>query len=78
LGLGRVLYKEWAPLWSRQDPEENLFASQMNALSKYVVSTTLEEPLGWQNSTLIKDEGLAEGISELKRPGKDIVVSRER
>jgi dihydrofolate reductase len=74
--MGRVLYEEWAPLWSRQDPDENPFAAQMNGLPKYVVSATLEEPLEWQNSTLIRGEELAEGISDLKRqPGKDIVVS---
>jgi dihydrofolate reductase len=74
--MGRVLYDEWAPLWSKQDPEQNPFAAQMNALAKYVVSATLEEPLAWQNSTLIKGEELAEGISDLKQqPGKDIVVS---
>jgi dihydrofolate reductase len=74
--MGRVLYEEWAPLWSKQDPEENPFAAQMNGLSKYVVSATLGEPLEWQNSTLIKGQELVEGISELKRqPGKDIVIS---
>jgi dihydrofolate reductase len=74
--MGRVLYEEWAPLWSKQDPEDNPFAAQMNALAKYVVSDTLQEPLEWQNSTLIEGEELVEGISDLKRQeGKDIVVS---
>src|SRR5215217_480934 len=69
--MGRVLYEEWAPLWSRQHPEENPFAAQINSIPKYVLSTPLEKPLEWQNSSLIQDEGLAEGISELKRrPGK--------
>ena len=74
--MGRVLYEEWAPLWSKQDPEENPFAAQMNGLAKYVVSDSLEEPLDWQNSTLIEGEELVKGISDLKRQeGKDIVVS---
>ena len=30
-------------------------AAQMNTMKKYVVSMTLEEPLGWQNSTLISE-----------------------
>jgi dihydrofolate reductase len=48
----------------------------MNGFAKYVVSDTLEEPLAWQNSTLIKGDDLAEGISDLKRrTGKDIVIS---
>jgi dihydrofolate reductase len=73
--MGRVLYEEWAAYWPQQDPEENPVAEQMNGVQKYVVSTTLEGPLEWQNSTLIQGD-VAEEISELKRqPGKDIVIS---
>lgn len=73
--MGRVNYEEWAAFWPRQDPEENPIAAQMNGLRKYVVSTTLEEPLEWNNSTLIK-ENVAEEIAELKRqPGKNITIS---
>ena len=50
-------------------------AAQMNAMKKYVVSTTLEEPLGWQNSTLI-GENVAGEIADLKqKEGGDIVIS---
>jgi dihydrofolate reductase len=73
--MGRVLYEEWAAYWPQQDPEENPVAAQMNGLRKYVVSTTLEGPLEWNNSTLIEGD-VAEEISDLKRqPGKDIVIS---
>jgi len=73
--MGRVLYEEWAAFWPQQDPEENPVAEQMNGVRKYVVSTTLEEPLEWNNASLI-GENVAEEISELKRqPGKDIVIS---
>src|ERR671913_2049611 len=73
--MGRVLYEEWAAYWPQQDPEENPVAEQMNGVQKYVVSTTLEGPLEWQNSTLIQGD-VVEEISELKRqPGKDIVIS---
>jgi dihydrofolate reductase len=73
--MGRVLYEEWAAYWPQQDPEENPVAAQMNGVRKYVVSTTLEEPLEWNNATLIGGN-VAEEISELKRqPGKDIVIS---
>ena len=73
--LGRVNYEEWAAFWPGQDPEENPMAAQMNAMQKYVVSTTLEEPLGWQNSTLI-GENAAEEIAGLKQEeGGDIVIS---
>ena len=73
--LGRVNYEEWAAYWPGQDPEENPMAAQMNAMQKYVVSTTLKEPLGWQNSTLI-GENAAEEIARLKQEeGRDIVIS---
>ena len=73
--MGRVLYEEWADFWPQQDPEENPFAGRMNGVRKYVVSTTLKEPLGWNNSTLIK-ETVAEEIAGLKRQtGGDISIS---
>jgi dihydrofolate reductase len=73
--MGRTTYEEWAAFWPNQNPEENPDAAQMNAVRKYVVSTTLEEPLEWSNSTLIK-ENVAEEIEKLKnQPGKDIVIS---
>jgi dihydrofolate reductase len=46
----------------------------MNGYPKHVVSTTLQEPLEWNNSTLMKGN-VAEEVSKLKRqPGKDILV----
>ena len=46
----------------------------MNNIPKFVVSKTLEEPLEWNNSTLIKGD-VAEEITELKgQPGKDITI----
>ncbi len=74
--MGRVLYEEWAAFWPNQDPEENPVAAQMNSLTKYVVSTTLAEPLEWNNAELIRGDGFAERVAELKRQsGMDIVVS---
>src|SRR5215210_4075954 len=73
--MGRVNYEEWAAFWPGQDPEVNPMAAQMNSMQKYVVSTTLEEPLSWQNSTLI-GEDVGEEIGRLKQgDGGDIVIS---
>ena len=73
--MGRTLYEEWADFWPSQSPEENAVAARMNGVRKYVVSTTLKEPLGWDNSTLIK-ENVAEEIAALKRQsGGDISIS---
>ena len=72
--MGRVLYEEWAAYWPQQDPEENPVAARMNGIQKYVVSTTLEEPLEWNNTTLINGD-VAEEITKLKQlPGKDISI----
>lgn len=74
--IGRVLYEEWAAHWPSQSPEEKPVAARMNGVRKYVVSTTLEEPLEWQNSTLIQGDRFAEEISGLKQQtGGDISVS---
>jgi len=73
--MGRVLYEEWVAFWPQQSPDENPVAETMNNVRKYVVSTTLEGPLEWNNATLIGDN-VAEEISKLKQqPGKDIVIS---
>jgi dihydrofolate reductase len=64
--LGRVNYEEWTAFWPQQDPEEYPVAGFMNGVRKYVVSTTLEEPLEWNRSTLIKGN-VAEEIAGLKR-----------
>jgi dihydrofolate reductase len=72
--LGRVTYEGFAAAWPHMTEEAGEFAAMMNGYPKYVVSTTLEEPLEWNNSTLIKGN-IAEEISSLKQqPGKEILV----
>jgi dihydrofolate reductase len=72
--FGRVTYQEFAAFWPYQNSAEQPFTDYLNNTLKYVVSTTLEEPLEWQNSTLIKDD-VAEVVAGLKQqPGKDIGI----
>jgi dihydrofolate reductase len=72
--LGRVTYEEFAAFWPYQNSAEQPFTDYLNDTPKYVVSTTLQEPLEWQNSILIKGN-LAEEIARLKeQPGKDITI----
>ena len=72
--LGRVTFQELASYWPYQNSAEQPFTNYLNNTAKYVVSTTLEEPLEWQNSKLIKDN-VAEEIAKLKQhQGKDIVI----
>jgi dihydrofolate reductase len=72
--LGRVTYQEFAAYWPYQNSTEQPYTDYLNNTPKFVVSTTLEEPLEWQNSTLIKGN-VAEEVSRLKQqPGKDITI----
>jgi dihydrofolate reductase len=71
--LGRVTYEHLAAYWPDQ-PGGTPMVDFLNGVPKYVVSRTLEEPLAWNNSTLIKGNA-AEEIAKLKRQqGKDITV----
>lgn len=52
----------------------NPFADALNAIPKYVVSTTLRSASAWRNSTLISDD-VVESIRRLKQqPGKNILL----
>jgi dihydrofolate reductase len=71
--LGRVTYEALAAYWPNQ-PSGTPMVDYINSVPKFVVSRTLEEPLEWNNSTLIKGDP-AEEIAELKRQsGKDITI----
>jgi dihydrofolate reductase len=73
--LGRVTYQEFASYWPGVSPEDQPFAGYMNNTPKYVVSTTLEGPLEWNNSTLIEGN-VAEEIARLKQqPGENIGIT---
>ena len=69
--LGRRTYEDLLESWNKQGGP---FKEMLNSSPKYVASQTLEEPLRWPNSTLIKGD-VREAVTELRdRPGKDIVV----
>ncbi len=71
--LGRVTYEIFAGYWPSA-PADNPLAGIINALPKYVVSTTLREPLSWANSTLIADD-VPTRIARLKEEdGQDLRV----
>ena len=80
--LGRVTYEGFAAAWPNmmeqyrgpRRAELGEYADMMNGYPKHVVSTTLKEPLEWNNSTII-EENVAEEVLRLKQqPGKEILV----
>jgi dihydrofolate reductase len=62
--LGRKTYEIFADHWPKQ-PAEDPLAGTFNDMPKFVVSTTLKEPLAWQNSTLIRGD-VPKEIAKLK------------
>ena len=70
--VGRVTYESFAGAWPQR---EGPFAEKMNSMPKYVVSSTLEEPLEWNNSTLIRGD-VAKEVAKLKeQDGGPILVA---
>src|SRR3712207_1111659 len=71
--LGRATYEGLAAYWPHQ-PGGTPMVDYINSVPKFVLSATLEEPLEWNNSTVIGGNA-AEEVAKLKRrPGKDITV----
>lgn len=62
--VGRVTYEDLAGVWPNW-PEPNPFTEALNKVEKFVASTTLTEPLPWQNSTLLKGDA-ADAVAKLK------------
>jgi dihydrofolate reductase len=62
--LGRITYENFAGYWPKQPP--NPMSEKMNNVEKFVASTTLTEPLAWQNSTLLNGDA-ADAVARLKQ-----------
>ena len=73
--FGRVTYEGMAAYWPTPAAEEDdpRIAARMNAISKIVVSRTVDKA-DWANTRLIKDD-VPEELTRLKeQPGKDIAI----
>jgi len=52
--FGRRTYEHLFSVWANKS--DNPFSEHLNKIQKYVASTTLKEPLPWQNSTLLNGD----------------------
>jgi dihydrofolate reductase len=68
--LGRVTYERFAAAWPSQEGE---FADKFNAMPKYVVSSTLQDPQ-WNNSTVLGGDVVEEVAKLRQNRDGDIVV----
>jgi dihydrofolate reductase len=71
--LGRRTYEGFAQHWPNASEEEQAVAEPLNTKPKYVASTTLTEPLEWQNSSLLEGD-VAEAVAALKRGDGDYLL----
>ena len=70
--LGRTTYQNMAAAWPHM-PGDNPFTGWINAMPKYVASTTLSAPLEWNATLLEGDAGTA--VAALKdTTGPDLTV----
>ncbi len=70
--LGRTTYQNMAATWPHM-PADNPFTERINAMPKYVASTTLTPPLEW-NATLLEGD-VPTALATLKdSPGPDLTV----
>lgn len=72
--LGRRTYEIFAAYWPTAPEEEDAIAGPLNRAPKYVASTTLTEPLAWDNSRLLRPD-VATAVRTLKQEdGPDLHV----
>jgi dihydrofolate reductase len=71
--MGRVTYEGFAAAWPDRAGADD-FADRINAMDKYVVTSTLDKA-EWNNTTIIPGDDLVAEVSRLKeQPGGDILI----
>jgi dihydrofolate reductase len=70
--FGRRTYLDFFEVWPKRT--NNPYTHVLNNSPKYVASTTLTQPLPWQNSTLIGGDVPAAVARLKKEDGQDLVV----
>lgn len=70
--LGRRTYEDLHGFWPKQPP--NPITERLTRSTKYVASTTLEEPLAGENSTLLPGDA-AETVADMRATGgEDLTI----
>ncbi len=72
--VGRNTFEAFREFWPRQTDDPTGVSEYLNAVHKYVVSSTLNDP-GWQNTTVLRGALIDEVQSLKEAPGRDIVAT---
>lgn len=68
--MGRTTYEDFAAIWPRRtDP----WADRINAMPKYVFSSTLEKA-EWNNTTIVRGDVVAEVTKLKQQEGRDLLI----
>ncbi|GHO57512.1 dihydrofolate reductase family protein [Ktedonobacter robiniae] len=68
--MGRTTYEGFAKIWPRRtDP----WADRINAMPKYVFSSTLEKA-DWNNSTIVRGDVVAEVTKLKQQEGRNLLI----
>jgi dihydrofolate reductase len=70
--FGRRTYERFYAFWPQQT--DNPFTGFLDHARKYVASTTLTEPLPWNNSVLLKGDAAATVAALKQQPGEDLLI----
>jgi dihydrofolate reductase len=68
--MGRRTYEGFAPVWSSRSGDP--FSEHINAMDKWVVSSTLRDP-EWNNTRVIAGDPVSAIVDLKNQPGGDIV-----
>lgn len=66
--LGRRTYEIMAGYWQNAPDDQQVVAQHLNTRPKYVASTTLTDPLEWQNSKVLRGD-IPAAVAALKQQG---------
>ncbi len=72
--LGRVTFEQMRGYWPLQTDDTTGITDYLNAVAKYVVSSTLRDP-EWERTTVLHKPLVAEVQALKSRPGRDIVTT---
>jgi dihydrofolate reductase len=72
--VGRNTFESFREFWPRQTDDPTGVSDYLNAVDKYVVSGTLDDP-GWENSSVLRGPVVDEVQALKEGPGRDIVTT---
>ncbi|WCO65630.1 dihydrofolate reductase family protein [Iamia majanohamensis] len=72
--VGRRTFEDMRGFWPHQTDDTTGITAHLDAVAKYVVSSTLTDP-GWGNSTVLAGDPVEEVAALKARPGGDLGVT---